>query len=136
MRPAATWPASVTCGATRSPPAGAAGPVRARTTSSADVRRELEAIVDQERAGVERRLDEASHGGPRAEGTPPADLAAQAARTDEADLAAQANRANEVDQAALRAMLRDVAARRLDQLDALAPEVGERIRGLAGLRLP
>ena len=30
----------------------------------------------------------------------------------------------------LRAMLRDVAARRLDQLDALPPDVGERIRGL------
>ena len=33
-------------------------------------------------------------------------------------------------------MLRDVAARRLDQLDALPADVGERIRGLAGLRLP
>ena len=30
----------------------------------------------------------------------------------------------------LRAMLRDAAARRLDQLDALSPDIGERIRGL------
>ncbi len=84
----------------------------------ADIRRELEAIVDEERAGVRRRLDEASQGGPRGEGAPPVDSAAQADRADDAD------------QTALRAMLRNVAARRLDQLDALPPDVGERIRGL------
>ena len=65
-----------------------------------DVRRELGEIVDEEHAGVERRLDEASSAD--AEGS-----------TED-----------------LRKMLRDVAARRLDQLDALPADVGERIRGL------
>ena len=53
-----------------------------------------------ERAGVERRLDDASR--------------------DDADGA----------DPALREMLRDVAARRLDQLDGLPGDVGERLRGL------
>jgi uncharacterized protein with von Willebrand factor type A (vWA) domain len=65
-----------------------------------DIRRELEEIVGEERAGVERRLDEAS-------------------RTDD----------NETPED-LRSMLRDVSAKRLDQLDGLSPDVGERIRGL------
>jgi uncharacterized protein with von Willebrand factor type A (vWA) domain len=66
----------------------------------ADVRQELDEIVAQERAGIERRLDEAasSHG----------------AASDQA----------------LRAMLRDAAARRIDQLDALPRDVGGRIRRL------
>jgi uncharacterized protein with von Willebrand factor type A (vWA) domain len=65
-----------------------------------DVRRELEEIVAEERAGVQRRLDESS-------------------RPEPGSSIAQ-----------LRAMLRDLAARRLDRLDALPPDVGERIRGL------
>ncbi len=72
-----------------------------------DIRRELEEIVSAERTGVERRLDDASKradpGAP--DGAPDGD-------------------------ADLRSMLRDVAARRLDQLDRLPPDVGERIRGL------
>jgi len=67
-----------------------------------DIRRELGEIIDEERAGVQRRLDEASRPG-------------DARGTDQPDL---------------RAMLRDVAARRLDQLDALPPDVGAQIRGL------
>ncbi|MFL5755337.1 MAG: VWA domain-containing protein, partial [Chloroflexota bacterium] len=67
-----------------------------------DIRRELEEIVAEERAGVERRLDEGS--------APPDEQAA--------------------DDAALRKMLRDMAGKRLDQLDALPPDVGPRIRGL------
>jgi uncharacterized protein with von Willebrand factor type A (vWA) domain len=67
----------------------------------ADVRQELDDIVAQERAGIERRLDEAA--------TPPDPSAS--------------------DQA-LRAMLRDAAARRIDQLDALPRDVGGRIRRL------
>jgi uncharacterized protein with von Willebrand factor type A (vWA) domain len=67
----------------------------------ADVRRELEEIVTDERAGIERRLDEAASPG---DGTP-------------AD-------------PALRSMLRDAAARRLDQLEALPRDVGGRIRAL------
>ena len=67
----------------------------------ADVRAELDEIVAQERAGIERRLDDAA--GP-AEG-PPADPA-------------------------LRSMLRDAAARRIDQLDVLPRDVGARIRRL------
>jgi uncharacterized protein with von Willebrand factor type A (vWA) domain len=72
-----------------------------------DVRRELDEIVSEERSGVERRLDRASK--------PSADSAG------DADAATDAR---------LREMLRDQAARRLDQLDALPPDVGERIRGL------
>ncbi|HET7704428.1 MAG TPA: VWA domain-containing protein [Candidatus Limnocylindrales bacterium] len=67
----------------------------------ADVRRELDEIVAQERAGIERRLDEAAA---PSDGSP-------------AD-------------PALRAMLRDAAARRIDQLDALPRDVGARIREL------
>jgi uncharacterized protein with von Willebrand factor type A (vWA) domain len=67
----------------------------------ADVRQELDEIVAQERAGIERRLDEAA--------TPP-----DGSQSDPA----------------LRAMLRDAAARRIDQLDALPRDVGGRIRKL------
>jgi uncharacterized protein with von Willebrand factor type A (vWA) domain len=67
----------------------------------ADVRRELEEIVAEERAGIERRLDEAA--------SPPDGTAVDPS---------------------LRAMLRDAAARRLDQLEALPRDVGGQIRGL------
>jgi uncharacterized protein with von Willebrand factor type A (vWA) domain len=73
-----------------------------------DIRRELDEIVGEERAGVERRLDEASRTG------------------DEGPARDQTGAADP----ALRSMLRDIAARRLDQLDALPPDVGNRIRGL------
>ena len=75
----------------------------------ADVRQELEDIVAQERAGIERRLDEAAtpSSAARPDGSPP----------DSSD-------------AALRAMLRDAAARRIDQLDGLPRDVGNRIRKL------
>ena len=69
-----------------------------------DIRRELDEIVTKERAGVQRRLDEA--------GRAPAESVAGG------------------DQSELRSMLRDVAARRLDQLDGLPSDVGDRIRGL------
>jgi uncharacterized protein with von Willebrand factor type A (vWA) domain len=72
-----------------------------------DIRQELEEIVGQERAGVQRRLDDASR--PVDEPIPEAPVSGDAG---------------------LRSMLRDVAARRLDQLDALPPDVGDRIRGL------
>ncbi len=65
-----------------------------------DIRRELDEIVTQERVGVERRLAEASADG---DGDGDADL---------------------------RGMLRDVAARRLDRLDGLPADIGERLRGL------
>ena len=67
----------------------------------ADVRQELEEIVAEERAGIERRLDTAA--------TPPEGTAVDPS---------------------LRAMLRDAAARRLDQLEALPRDVGGQIRGL------
>ncbi|MFL5775028.1 MAG: vWA domain-containing protein [Chloroflexota bacterium] len=71
----------------------------------ADVRAELEEIVDDERAGIERRLDDAAR--------PPAD----GAGSDASDQA-------------LRSMLRDAAARRLDQLESLPRDIGRRIRSL------
>lgn len=67
----------------------------------AGVRRELDEIVADERTGIERRLDDAA--------TPPDGSPADPA---------------------LRAMLRDAAARRLDQLEELPADVGGRIRGL------
>jgi uncharacterized protein with von Willebrand factor type A (vWA) domain len=71
----------------------------------ADVRQELDEIVAQERSGIERRLDDAAQ---------PASAGADEPASD----------------AALRKMLRDAAARRIDQLDALPRDVGGRIRGL------
>ena len=68
----------------------------------ADVRQELDEIVEAERAGVQQRLDAGAE--PDAEGK----------RADPA----------------LERMLREIAAKRLDTLDALAPDVGARIRGL------
>ena len=71
-----------------------------------EIRTALDEIVATERAGVERRLDAAA--------APSASSADDAAPVDPA----------------LQDLLRDVAARRLDQLDALPTDVGERIRGL------
>ena len=73
----------------------------------ADVRAELEEIVADERNGIERRLDEAAQ-------PPPADDSAASEAADQA----------------LRKMLRDAAARRLDQLESLPRDVGKRIRAL------
>jgi uncharacterized protein with von Willebrand factor type A (vWA) domain len=73
-----------------------------------DIRRELDEIVQDERTGLARRLDEAS--------SKPADRPGEPA-----DPSSDAD---------LRSMLRDVAARRLDQLDALPADMGGRIRGL------
>ncbi len=75
-----------------------------------DVRRELDEIVAQERTGVEERLNRAS-AEPAGNGAEPADAPAPA-------------------DAALRRMLRDQAAKRLDQLDGLPGDVGERVRRL------
>ncbi len=67
----------------------------------ADVRQELDEIVADERAGIERRLDDAAR---------PPDGSAIDPK--------------------LNAMLRDAAARRLDQLEGLPRDVGGRIRAL------
>jgi uncharacterized protein with von Willebrand factor type A (vWA) domain len=81
----------------------------------ADIRRELEEIVAQERSGVERRLDQGSRpgkkGGEEAVGKSDA-------------------KGDEASDADLRKMLRDMAAKRLDQLDALPRDVGGQIKGL------
>ena len=80
----------------------------ALTDPLADVRQELDEIVEAERGGVQRRLD--------AE----ADAASAAAGDDDAT-------AQDPD---LERMLREIAARRLDTLDSLPPDVGARIRRL------
>ena len=82
-----------------------------------DIRRELEEIVAQERAGVERRLERSSDAAP--------DPSAAADRAP--DPAPDPSAAPDPD---LQKLLRDVAAKRLDQLDALPRDVGERIRDL------
>jgi uncharacterized protein with von Willebrand factor type A (vWA) domain len=71
-----------------------------------DIRAELDEIVAEERSGVERRLDTAS----------------------ERDSVAGDGPVQ--DDPALRDMLRDVAAKRLDHLDSLPDDVGAKIRGL------
>ena len=72
----------------------------------ADVRQRLDDIVEQERAGVQRRLDESEPGfEPAAQGSEPPDPQ-------------------------LQRMLRGIAAKRLDSLDQLPPDVGSRIRAL------
>jgi uncharacterized protein with von Willebrand factor type A (vWA) domain len=72
----------------------------------ADVRQRLDDIVERERAGVQRRLDETEPGfEPAAQGDEPPDPQ-------------------------LQRMLRGIAAKRLDSLDALPPDVGSRIRAL------
>ena len=81
-----------------------------------DIRRELDEIVAQERAGVERRLDAAEAG-------PDANAAETPSGSDPAAPGPAAD-------PGLRRMLRDVAAKRLDQLDALPDDIGERIGGL------
>ena len=103
-----------------------------------DIRAELDAIVAEERAGVERRLDaaeatddardggDAGRSGP-SEGAGPGDAADPAAAGEGAGEPNATDAAGDPD---LRRMLRDVAARRLDQLDSLPGDVGARIRGL------
>jgi len=80
-----------------------------------DVRRQLDEIVGTERHGIERRLDEAS---------------APARAADSGSKGRSSSEKAPPPNAQLRSMLRDMAARRLDQLDALPSEVGGRIRGL------
>ena len=106
----------------------------------AEVRAELEGIMADEREGIERRLDQASRpaGGQRAapaEGTPADPGEAPAGEEPAGEQPAEPAEPHEAasaatDDADLRRMLRDAAARRLDQLDALPPDVGGRIRGL------
>jgi uncharacterized protein with von Willebrand factor type A (vWA) domain len=88
----------------------------------ADVREELESIVEEERAGVQRRLDAASSAG---EASSPPSKAEQA---DASASSADAERPLNDEQ--LRSMLRDMAAKKLDRLDALPRDVGDQIRQL------
>jgi uncharacterized protein with von Willebrand factor type A (vWA) domain len=73
----------------------------------AEVRQELDEIVAQERAGVQQRLDETEPGYESPDG------GAQAAPDPQ-----------------LAQMLRRIAARNLERLDELPPDVGGRLRGL------
>ncbi len=100
----------------------------------ADVRAELDGIVAEERAGVERRLDQASRPGAGDQAAHPDAAGSGAGDDDDTPAGPRPTGATRPDDAAddlaLRRMLRDVAARRLDQLDELPPDVGGRIRGL------
>ncbi len=71
-----------------------------------DVRRELDEVIAEERAGIERRL-----------------AAAEPSETGDAS-------GDVADDARLRSMLREMAAHRLDQLDSMPADVPGRIRGL------
>src|SRR4051812_35128680 len=101
-----------------------------------DIRRELDEIVAEERAGVERRLDEASRtdGGspanresPRSAESPTSNGRPESEGGTPDAHAGPSDRSSDPD---LRNMLRDIAARRLDQLDGLPPDLGQKIRGL------
>jgi uncharacterized protein with von Willebrand factor type A (vWA) domain len=92
-----------------------------------DIRRELEEIVEQERAGVERRLERSSASSPGSQTAP--DARADAAKPATPD-GASAGPTPDAPDPDLQKLLRDVAAKRLDQLDALPRDVGERIRDL------
>ena len=94
----------------------------------AEIRRELDAVVEEERAGVERRLETA--GGPGIGAESRAGTAAPGAEGPPANDAPGAEGPPASDDAALREMLRSAAARRRDQLDALPADLGGRIRGL------
>ncbi len=96
----------------------------------AGIREELESIVAQERAGVERRLDEAT-GSPQPTTEEDESGLARSDRSGEARADRSVGNAQDrLDDAGLRGMLREMAARRLDQLDALPPDVGGQIRSL------
>ncbi len=114
-----------------------------------DVRRELDEIVATERAGVERRLDATEPGssdaGPDAgEASDPTDSATDGGSPEAAGRrspgeagsgtpdATQSShgQVDDASTAELRRMLRNVASKRLDQLDSLPPEVGSRLRAL------
>ncbi len=96
-----------------------------------DIRQELESIVAEERSGVERRLDDAARPGASQQaqaeqaGERSADQGADAGSPDRAS-----SGGDQLDDRQLREMLRQTAARRLDQLDNLPPDLGDRIRSL------
>ena len=97
----------------------------------ADVRAELESIIAEERTGVERRLQDppSTREAPQApDGGDAGDPETEAAAPGDASAARPA--APAPDDPQLRRMARDLAARRLERLDGLPPDVGGRIRGL------
>ena len=101
------------------------------------IREELDSIVAEERSGVRRRLDEAARPGPRsaeqAGGQAPDSAAAETGFPGGAGPSAEPGAptdGEQLDDRQLRGMLRDMAAKRLDQLDGLPPNIGDRIRGL------
>ncbi len=106
----------------------------------ADVRAELESIVAEEREGVEERLDRAARPGATPEtsardgsntSTREASKGGEASAAPEpGEVGEPSDAAAQLDDAQLRSMLRDMAAKRLDQLDGLPRGVGERIRSL------
>jgi uncharacterized protein with von Willebrand factor type A (vWA) domain len=95
----------------------------------ADVRQELDEIVAQERAGVERRLDETEPGY-----EPPARDGAEGAPSAESGPAEPGGGAGRGDGSPpdpqLAQMLRRIAVRNLERLDELPPDVGGRFRAL------
>ncbi|MBA2757918.1 MAG: VWA domain-containing protein [Chloroflexi bacterium] len=91
-----------------------------------DIRRELDEIVEQERAGVQRRLDRSSG---QLDGTD-ADSATDAGSATDPDAGTHDSAAAASTDPTLQALLRDVSARRLDALESLPDDVGARIRGL------
>jgi uncharacterized protein with von Willebrand factor type A (vWA) domain len=104
----------------------------------ADVRAELESIVAEERAGVERRLEEGSRpdapptqttSSPDGDGDPSTEPSPTSKSSSPPPPSSSPSSAPNVDPA-LRRMLRDVAASRLERLEQLPPDVGGRIRQL------
>lgn len=87
-----------------------------------DIREQLDRVIQTEREGIQRRLDaaRAAANSPESEVQGPGSEGSQE----------QADSGPGTQDSELRAMLESVARRRLDQLDALPPDVGGRIQSL------
>jgi uncharacterized protein with von Willebrand factor type A (vWA) domain len=93
-----------------------------------DIRERLREVVDTERAGIERRLDEASSADPRTPGETQAE-AGEGSGGRGSERGEHAEDA-EIDPEALRAMLERMAERHRAQLDDLPDDPAGQIRGL------
>ncbi|MBI4213336.1 MAG: VWA domain-containing protein [Chloroflexi bacterium] len=99
-----------------------------------DIKERLERVLQTEREGIQRRLQGAPPGPPDSEQTPDSQRQAQSKENDQPGESSPASPAgspspfsNDTD---LQQLLESMARRRLDQLDALPPDVGGRIQQL------
>ncbi|MBX3072213.1 MAG: VWA domain-containing protein [Thermomicrobiales bacterium] len=94
-----------------------------------DIREQLRDVVETEREGIQRRLDEAGSG-QQAAGGDEAVGSQQSAVSSEAGGGQQADGSESGDERALREMLERMAEKKLEQLDSLPSDPAGAIRGL------